>query len=108
MTTGLLMSITSPRLIETPGQLAEILRELKAKVANNELQQDWPLNAPFMTPGNLQTIDVAGPWPDYIEMYFSTTQEPVMRFKLSVETYHGTGGTFQRLDSTDSASGQLR
>jgi len=36
-----------------------------------------------------------GPWPDYIELRFKQVPDG-KRFKLSVETYHGAGGSWTR------------
>ena len=58
-------------------------------------------NATISTPAELVAVTAAkdlaeaGPWPDYIDMSFE--DDAGNRYRLEVETYHGTGGSWKRL-----------
>jgi hypothetical protein len=79
--------------ISSPGQLAAVLREAKECVAKGVLRQVKPTDAPFAL-DDLSTVPDAGPWPDYVEAYFEDNQGKL--YKLTVETYHGAGGSWGR------------
>ena len=79
--------------ISSPGELAAVLREAKQCVAQGVLRQVKPTNAPFAL-DDLSTVPDDGPWPDYVEAYFEDRQGK--RYKLTVETYHGAGGSWGR------------
>ncbi|HMK71774.1 MAG TPA: hypothetical protein VK454_00465 [Myxococcaceae bacterium] len=69
-----------------------MIRELKAAVAAGALEQilDPAATAGDATIGNLSE---SGPWSDYLELWFQTPGRTI-RYRLSVETYHGAGGTY--------------
>ena len=81
--------------IKSPHQLTTFLREIKAALADGALTQFVPTDA-VLALDDLGVISDAGPWPDYIEAYFTS---PITgeRYKLTAETYHGVGGSWQRL-----------
>lgn len=85
--------VPSLRTIQSPDDLALLIREIKDAVAAGILQQVRPELSPFAT--DVEILDLAewGPWPDYIEMRFRVTGTMVC-YKLEAETYHGTGGTW--------------
>jgi hypothetical protein len=43
----------------------------------------------------LSEIPDEGPWPDYLEAVLEDDQGH--RYRLTVETYHGTGGSWSRI-----------
>ena len=90
------MKSIEPRKIWSPGDLVQVLRELKQSVAEGAIRQvDF---ARSTLSGKIQIEDVPneGPWPDYIEMYFEDTDSQDI-YRLTVETYHGTGGSWERV-----------
>jgi len=81
--------------IKSPHQLTTVLREIKGALADGSLQQFVPADAAFAL-DDLNAVSDTGPWPDYIEAYF-TNPKTGERYKLTAETYHGAGGSWQRL-----------
>ena len=77
--------------ITSPSELAAILREAKLCMAQGKLRQVKPSDAPFAIDDLLMLPD-DGPWPDYVEAYFENQEG--QRYKLTVETYHGAGGSW--------------
>ncbi|HEU4577892.1 MAG TPA: hypothetical protein VFS67_06540 [Polyangiaceae bacterium] len=77
--------------ISSPGELAAVLRQAKQCVARGILRQVKPVNAPFAL-DDLASIPDDGPWPDYVEAYF--VDRNGKQYKLTVETYHGAGGSW--------------
>jgi hypothetical protein len=71
-----------------------VLREVKQCVAQGILLQVKPANAPFAL-DDLTTVPDEGPWPDYVEAYF--VDRHGKQYKLTVETYHGAGGSWRRV-----------
>jgi hypothetical protein len=80
--------------VSSPGGLARVLRDAKQCVAEGVLRQVRPVDAPFAI-DDLLTVPDEGPWPDYLEAYFEDRQG--QRYKLVVETYHGSGGSWGRV-----------
>ena len=86
--------LTQPWRISSAAKFGEFLRLLKQEVARGSFRQlapqsDWKSQEP------INKIPDDGPWPDYIEMYFEDA-ETSDRYRLSVETYHGAGGNWER------------
>ena len=81
--------------IRSPDELRGFIVKLKQAVSSGEMQQYWPTNALLATDMKISDIDESGPWPDYIEWYFLSAMSR-KRYKLSVETYHGAGGRWER------------
>lgn len=79
--------------ISSPQELATLLREAKQCLANGTLCQVKPADAMFAL-ADLLAVPDDGPWPDYIEAYFEDGQG--QRYKLTVESYHGVGGSWGR------------
>ena len=77
--------------ISSPGELTTILRELKQCVAQGNLRHLKPNDTPLAL-DDFSAVPEEGPWPDYIEAYFEDPHGK--RYKLIVETYHGTGGSW--------------
>lgn len=86
-------SVPNSKSIHTPAELSVILRELKQAVASGELEPTEPSVPSFATDATLSDIPEDGPWPDYIELHFRAPNTG-QHYKLSVETYHGTGGAW--------------
>ncbi len=79
--------------ISSRGELVELLQEIKRCIAGGTLQQVKPGNAPFAV-NDILTVPDEGPWPDYLEAFFEDSR--ARRYKLTVETFHGAGGSWQR------------
>lgn len=88
---GAMSGAPNSRPIRTPGELSAILRELKQAMASGELEPTEPSVPSFASDTALADIPEDGPWPDYFELHFLAPNTG-QRYKLSVETYHGTGG----------------
>ncbi len=86
-------AILTPRTLRTPAELTALMREIRQEVATGLLRQVRPDPSPFATDRSLADLAEQGPWPDYLELRFDVAGTPV-RYKLSVETYHGSGGTW--------------
>lgn len=89
--------------ISSPTDLAAVLREVNAYVAQGRLRQIEVSN-PFILATSLEDISEAGPWPDYIEVLLE--DDTGCRYRLAVETYHGTGGSWAALN-TDARGASL-
>lgn len=79
--------------ISTPAELVAVLREIGVYVAQGRLRQ--LRTATPLDPGLTPNLSEAGPWPDYIDMFYE--DDAGSRYRLEVETYHGTGGSWSRL-----------
>jgi hypothetical protein len=79
--------------ISTPAELVAVLREVHAYVAQGRLRQLRTANR-LVPETSAKDLSEAGPWPDYIDMSFEDNAG--YRYRLEVETYHGTGGSWSR------------
>lgn len=79
--------------ISSPKELTAILREAKQRLADGTLRQIKPANTPFAV-DDFSAVPDQGPWPDYLEAHFEDRRG--RRYKLTVETYHGAGGSWGR------------
>jgi hypothetical protein len=80
--------------ISSPADLVVVLREVNAYVAQGRLHQ-LEVSNPSFPECSLKEISETGPWPDYIEGLLEDSAG--YRYRLAVETYHGTGGSWTRL-----------
>lgn len=92
---GAVNNIPNARSIESPEQLSEVLKEINQAVAAGYLHQVEAETLSFANDFLLSDILIKGPWPDYFELYFQESNFG-QRYKLSVETYHGAGGCWDR------------
>ena len=83
------------RKIQIPNDLVAALGELRSAVASGRLKQVWKQDAICGTDETIREIALEGPWDDYLELYFLDLRIGE-ELKLSVETYHGTGGSLER------------
>lgn len=81
------------RKVETPAELAALIREIKAAISTGSLEQIRPDPSPLATDAAISDLPDKGPWPDYVELRFRVPGTGA-RYKLAAETYHGTGGTW--------------
>lgn len=86
-----------PREIESPGDLADVIRTVASAVRDDDLRQITPGTAPFGRVIDIRQIAPEGPWPDYLELLFEDARTG-KRFRLVAETYHGAGGLWEIAD----------
>ena len=84
----------APRRINSSDELIELLRAISDAVSVGKLIQVFSDNAPFAIKDDIRSIPPNGPWPDYIEAHFQD-HKTGKHYKLAVETYHGSGGTWE-------------
>jgi hypothetical protein len=84
--------------IKSPIQFRSFLKELRHWVAMGQLQQIKydASDVPFIA---IENIPEKGPWPDCFEAYF--TNNSGVLYELLIETYHGSGGQWKRLDDSE-------
>ncbi len=75
--------------IASPQDLVRLLRRLRELVSSGALVPMNKANADFPSV-QLEDVSDDGPWPDYLDMRFRSTAGRL--YRLSVETFHGTGG----------------
>ena len=75
--------------IRTPGELEKAIRVIGGHVDGGDLEEV------SVRPG-LHALREDGPRPDHIDLFFRCTGCG-SRFSLSVETYHGRGGSWRSL-----------
>jgi len=80
--------------IRTREELKAVLRRTKEFIANGTLRQIKAIGS-IVANDDLTTVPDDGPWPDFLEAYFEDLEGA--RYKLTVETYHGTGGSWERV-----------
>jgi hypothetical protein len=80
--------------IASPADLIAVLREVRTNLAQGRLRQIDNPN-PLIARSRLSDIPDEGPWPDYLEAVLEDDQGH--RYRLTVETYHGTGGSWSRM-----------
>jgi hypothetical protein len=81
--------------IRSPGQLTGVLRDIKRALAVGSLHQFRPADAALALV-DLSAVNEEGPWPDYVEAYFRDPKSGES-YKLTVDAYHGAGGSWERL-----------
>lgn len=86
-----------PCAIRSPADLRRILQILQRAIATGTLQQLWPEDSRWVSEESVENLLDAGTWPDYVEMHFVESQTGG-RYRLTAETYHGSGGWWERLE----------
>jgi hypothetical protein len=77
--------------VATPQDMVRVLRQLRQLVGSGALVQMTTSGADFL-PVLLADVSDDGPWPDFLDMRF---RSPAGRcYRLSVETFHGCGGSW--------------
>jgi hypothetical protein len=77
--------------IRSPGELQKAIRVVRANLADGTLEQQPGNPVHPMLP--FLSLTEVGPWDDYLLYEFRCTSCGA-RFTLSVETYHGAGGSW--------------
>lgn len=81
--------------IRSPQEFIPFLALLKQVLRDGSLRQYKPADV-LLAMDDIRTLTEEGPWPDYMEAYFEDVQSRT-RYRLCVETYHGSGGSWERL-----------
>ncbi len=88
--------LIDPRAIRSSIEFSHILQELKRATALGEMRQIHLPQSALFEEIFLKNIPDEGPWPDYVEIYFEEASTGDA-YKLTVETYHGAGGSWQKI-----------
>ena len=85
--------------IHTSYELQRAIRVIRANLADGTIKLDVKLISDIAPTKMLEFSDLSekGTWPDYIEYYFRCIACD-QAFRLAVETYHGSGGTWEPCD----------
>ena len=87
-------------LVASPQDLVGVLRRLRELVAAGALVQMSKSGTDFPSVP-LADVSDDGPWPDFLDLRF---RSPAGRcYRLSVETFHGTGGSWTPDDDPGSS-----
>jgi hypothetical protein len=91
--------VAPDQTIRTPQDLWSLVEALRSNLGAGVLRENplWPLNKPRRDKRPFVELRQEEPWPDdYLEYHFVCTSCGD-RFRLAVETYHGSGGKWIRL-----------
>ena len=95
------LDLQAPFSIRTPSDLTRAIQVIKANLKDGTLIESsyHPEGQPTPTPRVVpfDEVEEKGPWDDYVEHYFSCTRCGRV-FKLSAETYHGSGGAWSPIE----------
>jgi len=89
-----------PRSIHTPAELSAVLRDIRQAVGDGVLEEVEAERSSVVAKLSLVDVPENGPWPDYIELWFRDRKTNT-RYRLRVETYHGTGGDWMAAGTDD-------
>lgn len=84
-------------LIETKEELIDVLENLAKKLDNGEFSQITEEKDFFSSMINITEILETNIFPDLIQSYYKNN-ETNEKYLLSVETYHGIGGSFKKIE----------
>lgn len=82
--------------IRSPTEVRTLLDALERAIKEGLLIECQPASASTPTTKLASIFAADSRWPDYIEAY---VRDPATgnTFRLAVETYHGSGGTWERI-----------
>ena len=85
------------KTITNEAEFHEILKKICSEIDNGLLEQCLGFDDFLCTKEDIHKFVSERKYPDYIRLYFKEI-ETSHKFLLEVETYHGIGGCFRRLD----------
>jgi|GEM_PF-1824897 len=91
----------TPLTIHGPIEFEGIVERVRQAVADEVLEYDpYQPGATFAAQPSFLSLDLGGPWPDAARYHFNCVAcgQP---FRLSLDTYHGTGGRWTPLHDFD-------
>lgn len=84
----------------SPTQLESLLRKLKELLQSGALTHTRRQGT-LVTSVDFEQLNESGPWPDVIDEEFIDARG--RRFHLFVDSYHGAGGKWARIDTDQEA-----
>lgn len=87
------LSLPGRDLIKSPQDLRIWLLKLRSLIACEVLRQCFDQNNEFASDVAVWDVPVDGPWLDFIEWHFKASTG--VKYRFSVETYHGAGGYWE-------------
>lgn len=82
--------------ISSRNEAEAVVDAVKRAVRGRVLTQVWPEGAQLGTEP-IDALKADEIWPDYVEMYF-VDERSGSQYRLSLETYHGSGGSWELVD----------
>jgi len=85
--------------IKSPADMTNTLKVIRDNLQDTTLVEVdyWPEGQIKLDRPSFMSIPPRGPWPDYLEYYFSCPTCGQL-YRLSVEAFHGIGGTWSAWD----------
>lgn len=83
------------RKINGPSEWVALLRQIRDAVQSGLIQQ-IPSSSIMGKAVDVVSIEENGPWPDYVDAVFKDLKG--RKYRLTVETYHGMGGSWGPVD----------
>jgi hypothetical protein len=85
--------------IKNADDMTNVLKVIRDNLGDGTLVEAayWPDGQVKVDRPNFTSIPTGGPWPDYFEYYFSCATCRQL-YRLSVEAFHGIGGTWSPWD----------
>ena len=94
------LTIPDFKEIRSAASLKKLLSFINDAIEQDLIEQYWIPDGGKIGINTSETVlevVTSGVWPDHIEWYF-LWKETGAKYHLSVETYHGSGGTWERLN----------
>jgi hypothetical protein len=81
--------------ITSAATLENVLRVVRDNLGDGTIVEEayWPAGQAKLSQPAFASISPSGPWPDYLEYYFSCANCARL-YRLSAETYRGFGGSW--------------
>ena len=86
----------APERITSPADLVRVLQLVKKALASGAMRQVELADA-VLPAIDLATVSPTGPWPDFIDAMVEEVGTGA-RYRLTVETFHGAGGSWARAE----------
>jgi len=88
--------------ISSPGNLKTILTDLRRLISDKKLSENsFESSRALIGQPKFEEISVNGPYPDVMIYYFEC-DNCKNAFELTVDTYHGSGGSIKTIGNLDS------
>ena len=85
--------------INSAAAMENVLRVVRDNLNDGTIVEAayWPAGKIKIVRPAFLSIPVSGPWPDYLEVYFSCSSCGQL-YRLTAETYRGFGGSWSRVN----------
>lgn len=96
------MEVCKEFKISLPKDLSKAIRVVKENLADGTLVESifWPRQYARFTTQSFTKIPEKAPWDDVLEYYFECPRCHQL-FRLSAETYHGSGGAWEPINKSN-------